>query len=65
MAGEQEKRADVPDEEEFLEGAIKAVKEAVASLHRRGIATTHVIDGKLVQIHPDGRREELGPLPQS
>ena len=54
---------DVPDEEEFLEGAVKAVKEAVARLHRAGIATTHVIDGKFVRIHPDGRREEIRPKP--
>ena len=52
----------LPDEEEFLEGAIRAVEKAVAELHKRSIATTHVIDGRLVRIHADGRREDLGAV---
>lgn len=55
-------RPEVPDEDEFIEGAAKAVENAIAGLHARGIATTHVIDGRLVRVHPDGRREDLGVL---
>lgn len=54
---------ELPDEEELFQGAVEAVRRAIAEQHRRGIATTHVIDGKLVRIHPDGHREELEPLP--
>jgi hypothetical protein len=49
-----EPRAEVPDEEEFVEGAKLAVQKAIANLHRSGIATTHLIDGTLVTILPDG-----------
>jgi hypothetical protein len=52
--------SEVPDEEEFVDGAARAVEAAIAGLHARGIATTHLIDGRLVRVHPDGRREDLG-----
>ncbi|MEM9452902.1 MAG: hypothetical protein AAGF11_01900 [Myxococcota bacterium] len=52
--------APVPDEDEFVEGASNAIEAAIKRLHERGIATTHLIDGRLVKIHPDGRREDLG-----
>ena len=52
--------SEVPDEEEFIDGASRAVQDAIAGLHARGIATTHLIDGRLVRVHPDGRREDLG-----
>jgi hypothetical protein len=55
--------AEPPDEQEFLEGATQAVQEAIVDLHSRGIATTHLIDGRLVRVHPDGRREDLGSVP--
>jgi hypothetical protein len=51
---------EVPDEEEFVDGASRAVEAAIVGLHARGIATTHLIDGRLVRVHPDGRREDLG-----
>ena len=51
-----------PEGEEFLSAAVKAVKAAIEDLHDRGIATTHWIDGRLVRVHPDGRREDLGAL---
>jgi hypothetical protein len=53
-------RPEVPDEDELIEGAARAVETAIANLHARGIATTHLIDGRLVRVHPDGRREDLG-----
>jgi len=62
MADAVEKRAEVPDEEEFLEGANRAVREAIEDLRRSGITTVHAVDGRLVRVHPDGRREDLGPL---
>lgn len=49
----------LPDEA-FLEGATRAVEKAVADLHERSIGTTRVIDGRVVRIHADGRREDLG-----
>lgn len=52
--------SEVPDEEEFIDGAARAVEAAIVDLHARGIATTHLIDGRLVRVHPDGRREDLG-----
>jgi hypothetical protein len=54
---------DLPSEQEFVEGAARAVEAAIVELHSRGIATTHFIDGRLVRVHPDGRREDLGALP--
>jgi hypothetical protein len=54
---------DLPSEQEFVEGAAGAVEAAIVELHSRGIATTHFIDGLLVRVHPDGRREDLGALP--
>jgi hypothetical protein len=55
--------AELPDEQELVKGAIQAVQQAIADLHSRGIATTHLIDGRLVRIHPDGRHEDLGLVP--
>jgi len=31
-------------------------------MHEKGIATVHLIDGKLVEVDPDGTRRELGGL---
>lgn len=52
--------SEVPDEEELVDGATRAVEAAIAGLHARGIATTHLIEGRLVRVHPDGRHEDLG-----
>lgn len=48
-----------PDEEEFVAGASKAVKTAVRRLHSRGIPTTHLVDGRLVEDAPNGVRRDL------
>lgn len=40
------------------EGATEAIKR----LHAKGITTNHIIDNRVVVIHPDGRHEDLGPL---
>lgn len=53
---------DLPSEEEFVEGATESVANAIETLHDRGIATTHWVDGRLLRIHPDGHREDLGEL---
>ena len=50
-----------PDEFELLEGAAKAVAAAVRRAHERGLATTHIIDGKFVQLLPDGSERALEP----
>lgn len=55
-------RPEVPDEEELIEGAAKAIEAAIQGLHPRGIATVHLIDGRLVRVHPDGRHEDISPL---
>ena len=34
--------------------ALAPVQKAIANLHRSGIATTHLIDGTLVTMHPEG-----------
>lgn len=52
--------AEVPDEDELMEGLKVAVRRAIKDLHGRGISTTHLIGGRLVVIHPDGSCEELG-----
>jgi hypothetical protein len=52
----------MPNEDELLTGAEDAVRGAIERLHRANIATTYVIDDRLVRVHPDGRREELGPV---
>ena len=54
----------VPDEEELAEGAAGAIRAAIADLRARGIATTHLVDGRLFRVYPDGRREDLGVLPR-
>ena len=53
-------RDDLPDEDELIRGAKEAVKVAIRELHDRGIATTHLIDGRIVVVHPDGQREDRG-----
>lgn len=53
---------ELPNEEELIEGVSHAISTAIRGLHERGIATNHLIDGRLVRVHPDGRREDLGPL---
>ena len=63
MSERSRRDEELPDEEEFFQGAVDAVRRAIEDLHHRGIATTHFIDGKVVRIHPDGRREDLGSLP--
>lgn len=50
------------EERTLVEGANKAVACAIAELRAKQIATVHVFDGELVRVHPDGRREALGPL---
>ena len=65
MAEDNETMSDVPDEEEFLDGASRAIQNAIEKLHRAGIATVHALDGRLIRVHPDGRREDLGPVPAS
>jgi len=50
-----------PSEDELLLGASRAVRDAIARLHRANIATTHIVDGRLVRVHPDGHREDIGP----
>jgi hypothetical protein len=65
MVEKADKRTDVPDESEFMEGANLAVQSAIQKLHRAGIATVHAIDGRIVRIHPDGRHEGLGPVPNA
>lgn len=62
MADHKDK-LDVPDEAELLEGAKRAVESAIEKLHRAGIATVHALEGRMVRIHPDGRQEDLGPVP--
>jgi len=52
---------ELPSEEELLIGANRAVRDAIARLHHANIATTHYIDGKLVRVLPDGRREGVSP----
>lgn len=49
-------------DDELVSGFSRAVRSAIDDLHRRGIPTTHVIDGELVRVHPDGRREVLGKV---
>lgn len=53
----------LPDEEEFAVGASGAIAEAIRASRERGIPTTHIVDGQLVRVHPDGRREPLGSQP--
>jgi hypothetical protein len=65
MAENPDKLSDVPDEEEFLDGASHAIQTAIEKLHRAGIATVHALDGRLIRVHPDGRHEDLGPVPAS
>lgn len=62
MSERSKTNEELPDEEEFFRGATEAVRRAIGDMHSRGIPTAHLIDGKLVLVHPDGRREELGPL---
>lgn len=52
----------LPDESEFVRGANAAIRRAIDSAHRQGIATTHERDGRLVLVSPDGQEQELGPL---
>lgn len=54
--------SELPNEEELIEGVSQAISTAIRGLHERGIATNHLIDGRLVRVHPDGHREDLGPL---
>jgi hypothetical protein len=58
----REQEDEVPNEEELIEGVSHAISLAIRGLHERGIATNHLIDGRLVRVHPDGRHEDLGPL---
>lgn len=44
--------------QEFQEAVNKAVKQT----HQAGIPTSHIEDGKLVRVHPDGRREVVENL---
>jgi len=47
-----------PDMDLLAEG----VKDTLKSLHAKGLTTVHLIDNRIVQVHPDGRHEDLGPL---
>lgn len=61
--GETESReqSSVPSESEFFDGASRAVLAAIRRQHEQGIATTHLLEGRLVRVHPDGHREDLEP----
>lgn len=43
MGEDNETTSDVPDEEEFLDGASRAIQNAIEKLHRAGIATVHAL----------------------
>lgn len=60
-AAEPSTPAEAPGEEELVAGATRAVQQSIEALHDRGISTTHIVDGRMFRIHPDGRREDLGP----
>jgi hypothetical protein len=59
-AGPTDSGFDVPSEDEFIAGASAAIKGVVQNLHDRGIPTTHLIDGRIVKLFPDGRQQDLG-----
>lgn len=52
----------VPEADEFIAGASRAIESAINGLRDKGISTTHMIDGKPVRIHADGRQEALESL---
>lgn len=52
----------LPDEDEFMSGANRAIQRAIEASHRSGVATTHERNGKLVQVSPDGQAREIGTL---
>lgn len=60
--GTQPEAAALPDEDEFVKGANLAIRRAIEASHSSGVATTHERNGMLVQVHPDGRAQEIGPL---
>lgn len=50
------------EEAEALSAMTRGAHKAISDLHEKGIPSHHIIDGRLVAVHPDGRHEDLGPV---
>jgi hypothetical protein len=49
------------EEAEWLAALARGVQETISGLHKAGVPTTHIINDRIVVIHPDGRHEDQGP----
>lgn len=51
-------------EADLVKGFAQAVKGAVKRAHASGHWTSHVRDGQVIRVYPDGREEQVGTISQ-